>query len=121
MAMTTKSILPAAQVDLLPDDQDQVHVHTGSEAEPTVVAVAGRTHFRVLDEDRMVLYRRGDHIPAEHAALPIRSAELVGGVWVPKGKQRQAPELPQRDTGAADLTTEQVTTHGPGWRGPRPS
>jgi hypothetical protein len=99
MAMTIKGTLPAASVDLLPDDADQVHVQTGSEAEPTVVAVAGRTHFRVVDEDRLVLYHRGQLIPAEHARLPIRSAELERGTWVPKGKQRQAPELPERDTG----------------------
>jgi hypothetical protein len=99
MAMTLKGTLPAAQVDVLPDDTDQVHVTTGSPAEPTVVAVAGRTHFRVLDEGRTVLYHRGEHIPAEHAGLPIRSAELERGTWVPKGKQRQAPALPERDTG----------------------
>jgi hypothetical protein len=120
MALTTKSILPAAETALLPDDADQVHVPTGSPQEPTVVAVAGRPHFRMLEEGRMVLYQRGAHIPPEHAGLPIRTAELVDGVWVPKGQRRQPPDPPPRDTGAADLTVDDVTSHGPGWRGPRP-
>lgn len=100
MAMTLKGTLPAAQVDVLPDDADQVHVTTGSEAEPTVVPVAGRTHFRVLDEGRTVLYHRGQLIAPQHAGLPIRSAELDGGAWTPKGQQRKPPALPERDTGA---------------------
>ncbi len=106
MAMTIKSTLPAAQVDVLPDDADQVHVATGSESEPTVVAVAGRTHFRVLDEHRAVLYHRGEHIAPEHVELPTRSAELEGGVWVPKGKERKAPALPTRDTGEPTTAPE---------------
>jgi hypothetical protein len=106
MAMTIKGTLPAAAVDVLPDDADQVHVTTGSEAEPTVVAVAGRTHMRVLGEGRHVLYHRGEHIAAEHVELPIVSAELDGGVWVAKGRERKPPALPERDTGQPTTAPE---------------
>src|SRR5512132_1256651 len=99
MAMTTRSTLPAAEVDLLAEDADQVQVTSGSEAEPTVVAVAGRPHFRVLSEGRMVLYHRGDHIAPEHADAPTQTAELQGGTWVPKGRERKAPKPPDRATG----------------------
>jgi hypothetical protein len=101
MAMTTKSTLPAAEVNLLPDDADAIEVQTGSDAEPTPVLVAGRDHFRVLDDERMVLYRRGALIPAEHAQAPSVDAELSedGGGYQPQGPQRAGVQLSQRDTG----------------------
>jgi hypothetical protein len=105
MAMTLKGTLPAASVDLLPDDADQVHVHAGSEAEPTVVAVAGRTHFRVLDADRLVLYHRGEYIPPEHAELPIRSASWRAAPGCPRASSGKRPRCQPRTPGSRPRRT----------------
>jgi hypothetical protein len=101
MAMTTKSTLPAAEVAVLADDTDAVEVQTGSPAEPTTVLVAGRDHFRVLDDNRLVLFRRGDLVPAEHAQAPSVDAVLGedGDGYRPKGRKRQGVQLGPRDTG----------------------
>ena len=102
MAMTTKSILPAAHVEVLPDDTDAVQTHTGSPAEPTPVLVAGRDHFRVLDDGRTVLYLRGALIPPEHAQAPSMDAVLnegEGGGYQPEGPQRPGVQPGPRDTG----------------------
>lgn len=55
--------------------------------------VAADDHFRVVDENSMVLYHAGEHVPAVHTGLDTVPAELVDGVYVPA-----EPAAPKRRT-----------------------